>query len=176
MFLYALLQEPSDSNVSSLFFPPKNYSLILFLFSHTILRFSRWRRLPGHTMQKAYILRLGQARCNHTFNLLPACLPACVKKKNSPPLSHHQHRFSSHGSTSLRSHGERWRPARLRWPPGPWWSGVSPRWHSRRAAECKQDTGEWRDRRNGGMEEDGWRDENVESAASPPSHGEEESL
>lgn len=115
-------------------------------------------------MQKAYILRPGQATCNHTFNLLPAC----VKKKNSPPLSHHQHRFSTHGSTSLSSHGERRRLARSRWPPGPWWSGVSPRWHSRRAAECKQDTGGWRD---GGMEEDGWRDENVESAAFPPSPG-----
>lgn len=136
MFLHiALLQEPNITSILK-----KNYSRILFLFSHTILRFS-------HNANSIY-LTLGQARCNHTFTLLAAW----VKKKNSPPLSHHQHRSSTHGSTSLRSHGERWRAARLRWPPGPWWSGVSPRWHSRRAAECKQDTGGWRD---GGME--GWK-------------------
>lgn len=92
----------------------------------------------------------GLAKCNHTFTLL-SCLIHSVKiptaKPPSAPLPHPlQH-------LSLLFPWWEPLPANRRRSPGPWWSGVPPRWHGRRAAESKQDTGGgWRDGgRDGGM-------------------------
>ncbi|KAK9538821.1 hypothetical protein VZT92_003969 [Zoarces viviparus] len=86
--------------------------------------------------------------------------------KKSPPLSHRQHHSPTHSSTSPSySHGE----GRPRPIPGgrPDLGGL----------ECLRGgtaAGLQRVNRtlgNGGMEEEGSRDENVESAASPPGLG-----
>lgn len=61
-------------------------------------------------------------------------------------------------------------PTNPRRPPGPWWSGESPRWYGHRATESKQDTGGWRD---GGKGIEGWEC-GVSSLSALP--GEEESL
>lgn len=96
-------------------------------------------RTRGHliTQCNSIPMRLiyqGQVTCNHTFT--PLHRPQHKKKKKSPPPSHRQHHSSTHCSTSHSCcHGEGPSTAKTRRSPGPRWSGVSPRWHGRRAAE-----------------------------------------